>query len=829
MIQFIKSNKLVLITLFLLILVFHINYGIEVVFPSSTNWIMSAYQDWGQHYLGWAYFREEPWTFPLGHINNFNYPAGTTVGYTDSIPLLAVIFKSVSFLLPETFQYLGLWLLLCHLLTGFFTIKIVKLYKASDVVAIIAALLVAFNPVLLYRGMHPALCSHWLILASIYFYLINTDSSTFKSILKKQFILVALSAVINPYLLFIVLSFSIVLLIKYCFFNKLISIKNFVFYSILNVVSVLFLWFITGMISFKNDVNMQVTNSYGLYSFNLNSFFNPETFSNFLPQQEKVAIQQYEGFAYLGLGLILLFFISIILFLINYKKNNLKPFIPFIALLIFFTLFAITNTVSFNKDVLFTYYLPSLIIKVGSVYRASGRFIWVLYYAIIIFSFVIINKTNYSKLIKTSLLSLILIIQFYDISQMVKSRNLQLGSYKNPKISESKWVDLTSNFKKIITYVPFNNNLMYASDYQDLCFMALKNKLPITCGYVARESTEINRKYTDSLNLKITEGEITDDAIFITTPANLDFFNSMIFKEKVAVKMLNGYYVLYSKNSKIKNQIEQSEKEKKNTDSIFNKIKTDLKLKEISKPILKSNSINCSIDKNMFSNNVLQLQGWGFLKNNQNTSDSIFVALVGEETTYLIKSKSIKRPDLITHFNNKNLENTGFSINCFTEFAKLGSYEIAIGIKDKNGLIVYQSLNQPTLVIRKQTKPLLIKKVSAINPKVIFNIEKINYSTSDCYVDGWAAIKKSDSNDNLVYLILQNNKNSYQIETSALLRKDVTLHFKNEDGNNYDNAGFSALIKFKDLPKGKYNVGVLIVNKNKEQLFSKTDKIIQIN
>ena len=107
-------------------------------------------------------------------------------------------------------------------------------------------------------------------------------------------------------------------------------------------------------------------------------------------------------------------------------------------------------------------------------------------------------------------------------------------------------------------------------------------------------------------------------------------------------------------------------------------------------------------------------------------------------------------------------------------------------------------------------------------------MKKLN-SVSDCYIDGWAAVKNIGSSNNIVYLTLQNGKNIYQIETNALLRKDVTSHFKNVDGKNYDNAGFSAIIKFKDLPKGKYSVGILIVNNNKEQLFSTTDKTIVIN
>ena len=62
---------------------------------------MSMYHDWGQHYLGWAYYRDADWSFPLGKMDNFYYPVGTNVGFTDSIPLLAFVFKIFSFLLQS--------------------------------------------------------------------------------------------------------------------------------------------------------------------------------------------------------------------------------------------------------------------------------------------------------------------------------------------------------------------------------------------------------------------------------------------------------------------------------------------------------------------------------------------------------------------------------------------------------------------------------------------------------------------------------------------------------------------------------------------------------
>ena len=166
-----KKNNTYLVVFTLIIILFIVRYGIEVLIPTSDNWLMSAYGDWGQHHLGWLYYKDADWQFPLGKIDNYNYPAGTTVGYTDSIPLLAIIFKLFSALLPDNFQYIGFWLLLSLVLTAYYAIKTIKLYSNNDLVIISSSLLISFNPVILYRDMHPALTAHWLIIGSIYYYL----------------------------------------------------------------------------------------------------------------------------------------------------------------------------------------------------------------------------------------------------------------------------------------------------------------------------------------------------------------------------------------------------------------------------------------------------------------------------------------------------------------------------------------------------------------------------------------------------------------------------------------------------------------------------------
>ena len=88
---------------------FIIIYGFCVLDPTYDEWLLGK-GDLTQHYLGWCFYRRSEWTFPVGLTNQLAYPTYTSVIFTDSIPVFAVFFKLLSPLLPETFQYFGLFL-----------------------------------------------------------------------------------------------------------------------------------------------------------------------------------------------------------------------------------------------------------------------------------------------------------------------------------------------------------------------------------------------------------------------------------------------------------------------------------------------------------------------------------------------------------------------------------------------------------------------------------------------------------------------------------------------------------------------------------------------
>ena len=83
-------------------------YGVKILNPGYDAWLLNGDLDLMQHYIGFGHYRNSSWTFPIGLISTLSKPYPMSVIYTDSIPLIAVFFKILSPLLPETFQYFGL-------------------------------------------------------------------------------------------------------------------------------------------------------------------------------------------------------------------------------------------------------------------------------------------------------------------------------------------------------------------------------------------------------------------------------------------------------------------------------------------------------------------------------------------------------------------------------------------------------------------------------------------------------------------------------------------------------------------------------------------------
>jgi len=91
--------------------------------------------------------------------------------------------------------------------------------------------------------------------------------------------------------------------------------------------------------------------------------------------------------------------------------------------------------------------------------------------------------------------------------------------------------------------------------------------------------------------------------------------------------------------------------------------------------------------------------------------------------------------------------------------------------------------------------------------KVLFNIEKVSTSFGYFSVEGWGVIKDRDSKNTQYFIVLSSAKKTYFFDTKQDgKRPDVTDYFKKL--KDYDDSGYSALIKKDSLEPGVYQVGI---------------------
>lgn len=170
-----KSRILLILLPFIIgIMIFTLIYGFSPLNITNDRWILSGYDETDiiQHYAGWLAYRNSEWKMPLGMADNMSVGTGTIISFTDSIPIVAIICKAFRRFLPDTFQYFGIYTLLCYILQSIAAFKIIHLKTQNIVYSTIGIFLFGFSPILMERAFrHTALGSQWIILFAIYLYL----------------------------------------------------------------------------------------------------------------------------------------------------------------------------------------------------------------------------------------------------------------------------------------------------------------------------------------------------------------------------------------------------------------------------------------------------------------------------------------------------------------------------------------------------------------------------------------------------------------------------------------------------------------------------------
>ena len=393
--------------------------GGRVVDPFDTTWF--AADSTAQYYLGWEFFRRETHlTLPLGWSSSIGFPFGEPIAYLDAIPLVAMMFWPARDILPPNFQYLGLYFALNCVLQLYFGYRLSRRLTGDRLAGLAGGVLFMTAPPFVWRALgHFALTTHWLILAAVEIFATTTPHPS-KSLTAWSVVLCFLAGATSPYLTFMVL-----LILAASQIRRLSAVEpvggksigvNLVHAAgsfVICVAAAVAALAIFGFLRWEG-VGAYAAPGYGLYSMNLLAPLDPMIFPALLFKAQPTIGHQYEGYNYLGLGVIFLAVITLArrpsIVLALFTRNAAAIWLVFFVSL----LLALSTKVTVGSVVLCDLPAPRWVLDALSAFHASGRFFWPAYYFILA-GIVIAASTVFKGRMLVVTLTAVVLLQLADL------------------------------------------------------------------------------------------------------------------------------------------------------------------------------------------------------------------------------------------------------------------------------------------------------------------------------------------------------------------------------------------------------------------------------
>jgi hypothetical protein len=489
--------------------------------PRNVNWVTP---DPAYHYIGWELFRQDPKLhWPLTYTDRLGYPEGESVALLDLNPLLAVVLKPLSPLLPEPCQYFGLEVVLACTLQFFFAFRIFRLILGANVLGI--ALCSAFfllSPPLNYRFMgHYSLSNHWLLLAAVLVQAQQESSDAIRRFVISAVVLTAISVGINPYIAFqvlLVLTAGVASLL----WQRRLTLPRAAGMMVLLCGTGFAAAYSLGLVI--EGGRGYGTGGYRVLSMNLLSLVDPRGWTSIiLPRLPGVA-GQYEGYNYLGIGALTLAGIVLVMAVLQRGKLpslNLRWLIPLLVCCSVLTLMALSTKATLGSGTLVDLDPREKLSGYLAPLRASGRLFWAPYY-LILTAVLVGPYLFFSRLWANLLLAGALVLQFADTRALRHWVHTTISEEHPTPLKSPIWSSLGSIHENLIVLPAFqcaNNGAPGGPEsYRIFGFLAVKQKMR-TNSYQSARFTEVARDWHCGQSIAaLSEQPLSPDSAYVVTP-----------------------------------------------------------------------------------------------------------------------------------------------------------------------------------------------------------------------------------------------------------------------------------------------------------------------
>lgn len=498
-----------LIPLVIGIACFFMLIGPRALNPGNIAWLASG--DPAQHYLGWLFFRHSSWSFPvIGSNPEFGLELSNSIVFSDSNPLFAFFFKTISSILPDVFQYFGIWLLICCILQALFAWKLVGIYTSDIIVKAFSAIIFVFSPAMLARlePGHLSLLGHFLILAALF--LVFRPYSKHDRQALPWFVLIATAVLVHGYILAIVFVIWASNVLDRAI-RRRVSSKTLFLESLIVISGLLAIMWMAGYFSVGKGA---AASGFGSWHFNLAAPINPAGWS-YLLREIPAQKGYYSDNNFLGLGVICLLLLAGVQAKTNIQRlfEVVRMHPAFFMAQIAMVIFAASNHIGIGPWII-TYDIPEPLLKVANVFRVSNRMFWPAYYLLFLAAVTVVLRFSKRQVVR-SLVILAALAQITDTSAgwfaMRHKLMVNPSSEWQTDLVDPFWLDAASRYRKIKWIRPINEGPAWKA----ISYLAGTQRIGTDAVYLARISDKSLQEAGAKAESALVTGNYARDTLYI--------------------------------------------------------------------------------------------------------------------------------------------------------------------------------------------------------------------------------------------------------------------------------------------------------------------------
>jgi hypothetical protein len=571
--------------------------------PTDVVWMLPEWNgniDSASHYIGWEMFRQSDLLqWPIGRSPMLGPDGGSSIAYT-TLPLLAILFKPITHWSDTPLQFFGVWSLVCFIGQAVSSWKLLGLWISNRVHLALGACFFVISPAFLDRlSVHFDASAHFLLIFALYLYFDATFS------LRRWLVLGTLSVLVFPYIAMMVSVIFVAHLISDGIRTKLFFVatkRTSIYVGVVLITAWQSGYFILGGSRIDAD-------GYGIFSANALTFVDPgfpemyrKPWSRIVPDRWQ-GTGQYEGFAFIGSGIL---FFAIIIWIkgliqgnnfsralllcpvvsiaalfgrdqdtaqmkltillgiliaialenvVQHRSNNFAIKVVLSVFVIGMFVFALSNQILLGQFQIAYFDLNTSLLRLANTFRSSGRFAWPL---MIIFIALIIIKIirELPRTFVTPMLVAILLFQVVDGNDSLQfTTNAYSRSGPEIYLTSDTWNLLGDKYHGVLFSPAANKPRLFLSVnpdfvsengflWRDIGVLAQKYGWSMNSSYFSRDPSRRFDADNEALNTSLNSGSFRKNMLYIFDGSDEWERAKLVAGPNDLVGLLNGIPIL---------------------------------------------------------------------------------------------------------------------------------------------------------------------------------------------------------------------------------------------------------------------------------------------